>query len=84
MRGAKKKKFKIAKCTYYWYYYIYSFVKKAKKVAEKLPAVAKALHPTVGTVKPSARLGKVGVKTGVPIFMAVAKLGHLSGSTPCK
>ena len=65
-------------------YYIYSFVKKAKKVAEKLPAVAKALHPTVGTVKPSARLGKVGVKTGVPIFMAVAKLGHLSGSTPYK
>lgn len=51
---------------------------------KKLPAVAKALHPTVGTVKPSARLGKVGVKTGVPIFMAVAKLGHLSGSTPCK
>ena len=49
---------------------------------KKLPAVARALHPTVGTVKPSAILGKVGVKTGVPNFMAVAKLGHLSGSTP--
>ena len=44
--------------------------------------MATALHPTVGTVKPSAILGKVGVKTGVPAFIAVAKLGHLSGSTP--
>ena len=47
-----------------------------------LPAVATALHPTVGTVKPSAMLGVVGVKTGVPAFKAIAKLGHLSGSTP--
>ena len=46
--------------------------------------MATALHPTVGTVKPSAILGKVGVKTGVPAFIAVAKLGHLSGSTPYK
>ena len=49
---------------------------------KKLPAVATALHPTVGTVKPSAILGKVGVKTGVPALIAAAKLGHLSGSTP--
>ena len=47
-------------------------------------AVATALQPTVGTVRPSAMLGVVGVKTGVPAFRALAKLGHLSGSTPWK
>ena len=45
-------------------------------------AVATALQPTVGTVRPSAILGVVGVKTGLPAFRALAKLGHLSGSTP--
>ena len=49
---------------------------------EKKPAVFTALHPTVGTAKPSAMVGVVGVKTGVPAFNASAKLGHLSGSTP--
>ena len=83
MRGAKKKNSKLLNVKTYIVINI-QFWKKCKRVAKKLPAVAKALHPTVGTVKPSARLGKVGVKTGVPIFMAVAKLGHLSGSTPYK
>ena len=45
-------------------------------------AVATALHPTVGTVRPSAMLAVVGVKTGVPAFRALEKLGHRSGSTP--
>lgn len=46
------------------------------------PAVATALHPTVGTVKPSAMLAVVGVKIGLPALSALTKLGHLSGSTP--
>ena len=47
-------------------------------------AVASALQPTVGTVRPSARLPPVSVKTGWPAFMASVKLGHNTGSTPCK
>ena len=39
-----------------------------------VPAVAKALHPTVGTVRPSARLGCVGAFTGVPALIASIKL----------
>ena len=39
-----------------------------------VPAVAKALHPTVGTVRPSARLACVLALTGVPAFIASIKL----------
>jgi hypothetical protein len=49
-----------------------------------LPAVANALQPTLGTVRPSARLGCVGVTTGVPALIAAIKLWQRSGSTPCK
>ena len=52
------------------------------KLFRFLPAVAKALHPTVGTVRPSARLGCVYAFTGVPAFIASIKLGQRSGSTP--
>lgn len=52
------------------------------KLFRFLPAVAKALHPTVGTVRPSARLGCVYALTGVPAFIASIKLGQRSGSTP--
>ena len=39
-----------------------------------LPAVARALQPTLGTVRPSAKLGSVGVKTGLPACIALMKL----------
>ena len=44
--------------------------------------VARAFTPTVGTVRPSARLGEVGVCTALPMLMALVKLAHISGSTP--
>ena len=62
-------------CAAAWYR-----VRAASLVNE--PAVATALHPTVGTVRPSAMLAVVGVKTGAPFFSALIKLGHRSGSTP--
>ena len=46
-------------------------------------AVARALDPTVGTAKPSAKVGAVLVFTGLPAFSASVKLGHNSASTPC-
>ena len=49
-----------------------------------VPAVASALQPTLGTVRPSAKLGSVGATTGVPALIAVIKLWQRSGSTPCK
>ena len=36
--------------------------------------VAKALTPTVGTVKPSAKLGEVMVATGLPAYNSVKGL----------
>ena len=47
-----------------------------------LPAVASALQPTLGTVRPSARLGSVVATTGVPALIASIKLWQRSGSTP--
>ena len=39
---------------------------------------------TIGTAKPSARVGNALVWTGFPAFMAAVKLAHCSLSTPCK
>lgn len=63
---------------------LYCAVQSPRRVVTKRnePAVATALHPTVGTVRPSAMLAVVGVKTGAPFFSALIKLGHRSGSTP--
>ena len=45
-------------------------------------AVTKALYPTIGTAKPSAKVEWMDVKTGFPFSRAKEKLGHRSDSTP--
>lgn len=46
-------------------------------------AVKNALYPTIGTAKPSAKVGSIVVCTGPLCSSAFEKLGHLSDSTPC-
>ena len=41
-------------------------------------------HFTLGTARPSARLGCAFVYTGSPALIAAVKLGHCSDSTACR
>lgn len=45
-------------------------------------AVLNALYPTIGTAKPSAKVGSILTSIGLPSDSAVEKLGHFSDSTP--